>query len=169
VNIRETYDYLVRTRRDLWGTLETVPDEILSRALLSGSRFHCIKDLLFHIADVEDGWINGDIRNNQMVQNAIPVLRNSEGGPAYADFALETLRDYWRLVEQNTLAYLAALNDEDLTRVVHVEDWPEKRFTVDGLLWHVMIHEMRHTAQIAMLLRTQDIKPPSLDLLFYLP
>ena len=169
MNIRETYDYLVRTRRDLWGTLETVPDEILSRALLSGSRFHCIKDLLFHIADVEDGWINGDIRNNQMVQNAIPVLRNSEGGPAYADFALETLRDYWRLVEQNTLAYLAALNDEDLTRVVHVEDWPEKRFTVDGLLWHVMIHEMRHTAQIAMLLRTQDIKPPSLDLLFYLP
>ncbi len=169
MNIRETYNYLVRTRRVLWGTLETVPDEILSRALLSGSRFHCIKDLLFHIADVEDGWINGDIRNNPMVQNAIAVLRNSEGGPVYADFALETLRDYWRLVEQNTLAYLAALNDEELTRVVHVEDWPEKRFTADGLLWHVMIHEMRHTAQIAMLLRTQDIKPPSLDLLFYLP
>jgi uncharacterized damage-inducible protein DinB len=32
-----------------------------------------------------------------------------------------------------------------------------------------MIHEMRHTAQIAVLLRMQRIKPPSLDLLFYLP
>jgi DinB family len=40
---------------------------------------------------------------------------------------------------------------------------------VDGLLSHVMIHEMRHTAQICVLLRTQGIKPPSLDLLFYLP
>jgi uncharacterized damage-inducible protein DinB len=31
-----------------------------------------------------------------------------------------------------------------------------------------MIHEVRHTAQIAVLLRTQGIKPPSLDL-FVLP
>jgi uncharacterized damage-inducible protein DinB len=169
VNIPETYDYLVRARQDLWRMLETVPNEVLSCALLSGSRFHCIKDLLFHIPDVEDGWINGDIRQIQMVQNTVPVLRNSEGGPVYASFSLDTLLDYWRLVEQSTLAYLAALNDEELSRVVPLQDWPEKRFTVDGLLWHVMIHEIRHTAQIAVLLRTRDVEPPSLDLLFYLP
>jgi uncharacterized damage-inducible protein DinB len=40
--------------------------------------------------------------------------------------------------------------------------------TLDGLLWHVMIHEMRHTAQLCVLLRSQGVKPPSLDLLFYL-
>jgi hypothetical protein len=34
MNIPETYDYLVRARRDLWATLESVPDEILSRPLL---------------------------------------------------------------------------------------------------------------------------------------
>lgn len=28
---------------------------------------------------------------------------------------------------------------------------------------------MRHTAQIAALLRTQDVRPPQLDLLFSLP
>jgi uncharacterized damage-inducible protein DinB len=28
---------------------------------------------------------------------------------------------------------------------------------------------VRHTAQIVMMLRMQGIKPPSLDLLFYLP
>jgi uncharacterized damage-inducible protein DinB len=32
-----------------------------------------------------------------------------------------------------------------------------------------MLHELRHTAQVCILLRTQKIKPPSLDLLFYLP
>jgi hypothetical protein len=38
MNIPETYDYLVRARRDLWATLEGVPDEVLSRSLLDGSR-----------------------------------------------------------------------------------------------------------------------------------
>ena len=31
MNIPETYDYLARARRDLWATLEGVPDEVLSR------------------------------------------------------------------------------------------------------------------------------------------
>ncbi len=50
MNIPETYDYLVRARRDLWPTLEGVPDEVLSRPLLDGSRLHCIKDLVFHVS-----------------------------------------------------------------------------------------------------------------------
>jgi uncharacterized damage-inducible protein DinB len=169
MNIPETYDYLVRARRDLWATLESLPDEVLSRPLLDGSRLHCIKDLVMHIADVEDGWTNGDIRRGQMVQIDFPTLVKTEGGPVYAEFALETLLDYWRAVEQSTLAYLATLTDDERKRFVIVEDWEGQRFTVDGLLWHVMIHEMRHTAQIAVLLRTQGIKPPFLDLLNYLP
>ena len=173
MDIPATYDYLVRARRDLWAALEAVPDEVLSRPLLGGERFHCIKDLVLHIAEVEDGWIHGDILREPMVQKTISALRDSEGGPAYASFALATLLDYWRLVEKSTLAYLATLTDEELKRAVTMDDSPpkspEERFPVDGLLWHVMIHEMRHTAQICVLLRTQGIKPPSLDLLFYLP
>jgi uncharacterized damage-inducible protein DinB len=168
MNIPETYDYLMRARRDLWAALETVPDEVLSRPLLDGGRFHCIKDLVVHVAEVEDGWIHGDILREDLVQTAFPELRDSEGGPVYAGFALELLLDYWRAVEQSTLTYLAVLNDDELQRSI-AGDSPEERFTVDGLLWHVMMHEIRHTAQIAMLLRMQGIKPPSLDLLFYLP
>ena len=56
-----------------------------------------------------------------------------------------------------------------IVRMQMAHSTPEKRLTVDGLLWHVMLHEVRHTAQIVMLLRMQGIKPPSLDLLFYLP
>jgi uncharacterized damage-inducible protein DinB len=169
LNIPETYDYLVRTRRDLWAALGAVPDEVLSRPLLSGAAFHCIKDLVFHMPVVEDGWIHEDILRDQPVLPTNPVLKDADGSPIYADFALEILLDYWRAVEQRTLPYLASLTDDELKRVVTLHDSPEERFTVDGLLWHVMIHEMRHTAQIAVLLRTQSIKPPSLDLLFYLP
>ena len=168
MNIPETYDYLIRARRDLWAALEVAPDEILSRPLLDGARFHCIKDLVVHVAEVEDGWIHGDILREDLVQTAFPALRDSEGGPVYAEFALELLLDYWRAVEQSTLSYLTALNDAELQRII-AGDSPGERFKVDGLLWHVMMHEIRHTAQIVMLLRMQGIKPPSLDLLFYLP
>ncbi len=80
---------------------------------------------------------------------------------------METLLGYRRAVKKRTLAYLTALGDDELRRAVTSHYW-ETQFTVDGLLWHVMIHEMRHTAQIAVLLRSQGVKPPLLDLLFYL-
>jgi uncharacterized damage-inducible protein DinB len=167
MNIPETYDYLVRARWDLWAALGGVPDEVLSRPLLGGKQFHCIKDLVFHIAGVEDGWIHYTILRDQPVLETIPALKSTKLGPVYAGFALETLLDYWRAVEQSTLSYLATLTDDELNRLV--DDSPTERYRLDGLLWHVMIHEMRHTAQIVVLLRMQGIKPPSLDLLFYLP
>jgi uncharacterized damage-inducible protein DinB len=124
---------------------------------------------VFHIAVVEDGWINIDIRNQEPRLLSNPALKNTEGGSEYAGVALETLLDYWRAVEQSTLAYLDTLTESELQWEAILEDSPIEKSAVESLLWHVMIHEMRHTAQIAVLLRTQGIKPPSLDLLFYLP
>ena len=169
MNIPETYNYLVRARHDLWAVLEALPDEVLSRQLLDGDRFHCIKDLVMHIPGVEDGWIHEDILREPPVWQALPTLKDVANVSFYTDFAIGTLLDYWQRVERSTLAYLTTLTDDELKRGVVLHDSPEERFTVDGLLWHVMIHEMRHTAQIAVLLRMQGIKPPSLDLLFYLP
>jgi uncharacterized damage-inducible protein DinB len=169
MNIPKIYDYLIRTRRNLWTTLRDVPDELLSRPLAGEEWFPCLKDLVFHIATVEDGWLNMDIlRRNPVLEN-FPTLRDAETN-AVCGFTLETVLDYWQAVEKSTLEYLATLTDEELKRVTTPHDDPEgHRFTADGLLWHVMIHEMRHTAQIVVLLRSQDIKPPTLDLLFYLP
>lgn len=169
MNAGEIYAYLGRARRDLWATLEATSDEVLSRALLDGERFHSIKDLLFHVAAVEDGWLQEDIRRMPPVLDTFPALSATTGGPEYAPFSLVELLDYWRAVESSTLGYLATLTDSELRRVVSVHDAPEERYTVDGLFSHVMFHEMRHTAQICMLLRMQGVTPPSLDLLFYLP
>jgi len=169
MKIPEAYDYLVRARRDLWTTLEAAPDEILSRPVLAGDRFHCIKDLVMHVPMVEDSWIHEDILRDHTVRQAIPAVAGATWRPAYADFALATLLDYWRAVERSTLGYLETLTEDELERLVADHDAPEYRILVDLLRWHVMIHEMRHTAQIAVLLRMQGLKPPSLDLLFYLP
>ncbi len=169
MNIPETYDYLVRARRDLWATLERVPDEVLSRPLLGGAKLHCIKDLVFHVAATEDFWIQEEILRAQPVWQTIPALKDTQGGPVFAGSVLGMLLDYWRLVERSTLAYLPTLDEGELKRIVTVHDRPGQRFTVDGLLWNVMFHEMRHTSQITVLLRAQGIKPPSLDLYYYLP
>lgn len=169
MNIGETYNYLVRARRDLWATLEGVPDEVLSRPLLGGAKLHCIKDLVFHIASTEDFWIREEILREQPVWKTNPALKDTQGGPVFAGFTLETLLDYWRVVEQSTLTYLPTLSDDELKRIVSVHDRPGKRYTVDGLLWNLIIHESRHVAQISVLLRTQGIAPPFLDVLNYLP
>ncbi len=168
MNISEAYDYLVRARRDLWATLESLPDEVLSRPLLNGVKLHCIKDLVFHIACAEDFWISEEILREQAMRKTIPALKDTQGGPVFSGFSLVTLLDYWRVVERSSLTYLATLTDDELKRIVTVHDRPGKRFTVDGLLWNVMIHEARHVAQISVLLRTQGIEPPFLDLLKYL-
>jgi uncharacterized damage-inducible protein DinB len=140
VNIPEAYDYLVRARRDLWSALQDVPDEVLSRPLLDGAKLHCIKDLVFHIASVEDFWLHEEILRDQPLWQTNPALKDTRGGPVFAGVALETLLDYWRVVEQGTLSYLATLTEDELKRIVSVHDRPGKRYTVDGLLWNLIIH-----------------------------
>ena len=168
MNLPEVYDYLVRTRRELWSALEAVPDDVLARPLLDGRKFHCIKDLVFHVPTVEDGWINLDILRRAPVLQTDPALKDCEDGPFFADVPLADLLAYWRAVEEHTRGYLATLTADELGRGVPVEGWGAS-VKVDGLLWHVAIHEIRHTAQIVVLLRTQGIKPPTLDLLWHLP
>jgi uncharacterized damage-inducible protein DinB len=93
------------------------------------------------------------------VQDSRASFGRDEGTfPKTYDYLVRARRDPW-----------ATLTDDELKRIVIVHDAPEERYTVDGLLWHFMIHEMRHTAQIAVLLRTQGIEPPWLDLKNYLP
>jgi uncharacterized damage-inducible protein DinB len=82
MNVPETYDYLVRARRDLWSTLEGVPDEVLSRPLLNGSRLHCIKDLVAHVPTVEDFWLHEDILHQQPVRETIPALKSADWAPS---------------------------------------------------------------------------------------
>ncbi len=162
MTINDYYDYLVCARRDLWAFLETMPDEALAKKVLPGPRFECIKDLISHIAAVEDSWIHEDILRDQPVWETVPELENAQDGAFYSAMPLEVLLNYWRAVEASTLKFLETLNPVELERVV------ENQFTVDGLIWHVMQHETRHTAQISVLARQLGFSPPQLDLIGHL-
>ena len=58
-----------------------------------------------------------------------------------------SLLDYWRVVEQSNLTYLGKQTDAQLKRIVIVHDAPEERYTVDGLLWHVMTARSAEVAE----------------------
>lgn len=170
MNIPEISAYLSRARRDLWAVLEGVPDEVLSRSMLDGPRFHCIKDLILHVPMVEDSWIHEDFLRDTPIWAAYPALEQAGDGPFFAEFPLVTLLDYWKAVEASTQRYLPALSASELGRMVTLGGSDGKdAAALDGLVWHVLIHEMRHTAQIGVMLRISGIKPPFLDLLNYLP
>ncbi|HEX2864310.1 MAG TPA: DinB family protein [Deinococcales bacterium] len=169
MHVRDFYDYLVRSRRDLWAVLRAAPDEVLSRHLIGeGLRFRSIKDLVFHIPLVEDGWLHGTVLGEPPLLVEYPGVTYAGDEGHCDDQPLEALLGYWQAVEAGTLAYLNALPPGELERKVIDPDFPDHPFTVDGVLWHAFTHEMRHAAQISLLLRTQGIAPPAMDLIFYL-
>lgn len=166
MTILDTYNYLVLARRDLWTVLKAVPDDILSQALTGELSFPCFKDIVFHIITCEDGWIPLDILRVEPELTKHPELKGAKGRQI-CDVPLESLVTYWKAVEQRTLSFLETF-DETQDEIMSLHDAPEKHYKTKDILWHVMIHEMRHSSQIAILLRSQGIKPPSLDFISFL-
>jgi uncharacterized damage-inducible protein DinB len=167
MTLHEFYDYLVRARHDLWDVLATVPDEIAS-APMAGGAWTCLKDLILHTAAVEDSWLHEDVQRTAPLLAAHETLRDVTKD-SVRSVPIETLSAYWRSVETSTLACLADIGEGEVRRTMTPHDDPDTVLVVHDVLWHVMVHEVRHTAQIASFLRAEGIRPPSLDLLSYLP
>lgn len=160
------YAYLIRARRYLWHVVGETPEAVLAKDVIPGQRFHSIKDLLLHTPVVEDSWLHYQILEDQPYLETVPVIAEAQEGPLYATMPLSDVLDYWRTVESNTQTYLSTLTPAELARSVQDDD---DVLSVEDILWHVMQHEVRHTAQIALLLRQAGVTPPPLDLRFHLP
>ena len=164
MNVREYYAYLSAAREQLWNFVRALPADDLGRDLIaSGERFHNVKDLLLHVIDVEDHWIH-----------AVALGAGVQGEGRYAHdwvrpraegYDLGWIIDYGREVERRTWALLDS--GAGLSRPVKlVQDDPASdTVTLDQLLWHVMTHEVRHTAQVTLLIRQLGHTPPWLDYL----
>jgi uncharacterized damage-inducible protein DinB len=169
MEIQNYYVYLTRARRDLWVFLESLPDDVLSKSVIPADRMRSIKDLVLHIAVVEDSWIHEDILRDSPVWKSANDFPHAFETPYHDAKTLAWLLEYWQAVEQSTLAYLQTLQDRELERdVTTLTKQGEAQFKVRDLLWHVMQHETRHTAQIVLLARLAGYAPPQLDLVKYL-
>lgn len=163
MNVREYYRYLSAAREQLWQFLRALPEEDLNRDMMeSGERFHNIKDLMLHIADVEDHWIHDIVRGDAIQGSG---YQHDWVKPHAERYDLGWILAYSQKVTEATRRFLDS--EPDLERPVKlVQDDPDSAtVTLDQLLWHVMTHEVRHTAQIALLVRQLGHTPPWLDYL----
>ena len=78
------------------------------------------------------------------------------------------LFDYGRSVRRELEQFVADLSDEDVDTVrtfdVRDKKWP---MTPRKLLFHILLHETRHWAQIALAVRLAGFEPPGDHDLFY--
>jgi uncharacterized damage-inducible protein DinB len=162
------YDYLVRSRRNLFTFLRSLTDEAISKDVIPGERFHSIKDLVIHIPIIEDSWLHEDILKDQPVWEVTSGFPKDFEKAYHPTDSLEWMLEYWLAVQNSTLAYLEKLEPEMLkAEIAMPRETGQEFFSVGEVLWHVMQHEVRHTAQIMLLARQLGFDPPQLDLIRY--
>ena len=162
MNVQEYYAYLSASREQLWNFMRALPADDLNRDMIeSGQRFHCIKDLLLHISDVEDHWIHTIARQDGVQRSG--EYEHDWVIPRAEQYDLSWIIGYGQEVARRTQAFLQG--NPDLSRPIKlVQDDPDSQTaTLEQLLWHVMTHEVRHTAQVALLVRQLGHTPPWLD------
>jgi uncharacterized damage-inducible protein DinB len=167
MTVQSFYDYLVRSRRDLFKFLRSMPDEATSRDVIPGKRFHSIKDLVIHIPVIEDSWIHEDILEDKPVWESAVGFPDNFEKVYHSEQSLEWMLEYWLNVEKSTLEHLEEFEASLTRELSFVRRDGTVMFTIEGILWHVMQHEVRHTAQIALLARQMGFSPPPLDLNVY--
>lgn len=164
MNVREYYAYLSASREQLWNFVRALPQGDVNRNMIeSGERFHNIKDLLLHTIDVEDHWVHGIARGDGVQQEG--KFRHDWVKPDAAQYDLNWIIEYGREVTRRTAEFLNGHPDLNCQVKLVQDDPASETVSLDQLLWHVMTHEVRHTAQVALLIRQLGHMPPWLDYL----
>jgi uncharacterized damage-inducible protein DinB len=83
---------------------------------------------------------------------------------------LEAIRKRWHLEEQQMRAFLATLNDENLTRIIQYTNTQGQVYAPP--LWqmmaHLVNHGTQHRSEVALMLTELGHSPGDLDLLVFL-
>ena len=145
---------------DLEKALEGLTPE--ERRFQPGPESHHIDYTVWHMARVEDGWMNRGIRREPQVWNrdgwqeklGLPEADNGFGYTAeqvanLPIFDLDELMNYYGSVRADALRLIDGLSNEDLEKVPNPQRNPD--YTIANILSHLLIEEAEHVGQIAYL------------------
>ena len=156
----EVKEILKRSLNESWRYLTEATDGLTQEEIAWAPAPHCnsIAFILWHVARVEDVWINSVIRQNAGIYRTqdwrerfgipgrdIGFGYTEEQLRAWPTPRLEDLREYARAVHENTLAFLEILTPEKLLEVPR-PDRPEE--TVGTILAHLITEIALHAGQI---------------------
>jgi uncharacterized damage-inducible protein DinB len=154
-----SYDELLRytsAERDKWRAWLGANTGAIDAVVQPGSRLPTVGKLIDHIFLVEHRHLQR-LREEPLSTSTGLTANNA---PPLFDYGASVRRELNRFVE--------GLDDDiaDQMRTFEVRDrlWP---MTPRKLLFHILLHETRHWAQIALALRLAGFEPPGDHDLFY--
>lgn len=152
---RHFYNYHFAENRKVWEHVAALTFEQFTQKVdySRGS----VREQVVHLLDVEDVWFS-ELRGAQP----------SEPLPETTDVDdRDAIRALWDTVEQNTLAYLANLQDEQLFSKPITDPEEDKDLIVWQALLHVANHATDHRAQLLRALHDLGVDTKSQDYIFY--
>ena len=154
-----TIDELVRytnAEREKWRGWLLLHPEAMDLAVQPGGRHETVGKLIDHMFLVER-------RHLQRLMDVPVALRTGLTGNN-----APPLFDYGASVRRELEQYVADLDDEAADQVrsfaIREEQW---QMSPRKLLFHILLHEIRHLAQIALAARINGLEPPGDHDLFY--
>lgn len=153
------YDELLRytmEERDRWRRFFAVHPDAMELPLQGAERFSSIGKLIDHIFLVERRHVQR-LREEPLTSRT--GLTGNNAPPLF---------DYGASVRRELEQYVNDLDDDVANEVrlfeVREQQWP---MTPRKLLFHILLHEIRHWAQIALAVRLAGLQPPGDHDLFY--
>jgi uncharacterized damage-inducible protein DinB len=143
--------------RDKWRAWFTSHPDALETALQPGGRYATVGALIDHIFLVER-------RHLQRLTNAPLDTKTGLSGRH-----VPPLFDYGASVRRELEQFVSELDEDvaDEPRTFTVQSGGDFVLTPRKLLFHILLHETRHWAQIALAIRNVGLEPPGNHDLFY--
>ena len=123
---------------------------------------HHIDFAVWHMARVEDGWVQRFARQTEQVwtrEGWHEKLGISEAGNGYGytadqvtnlpEFDFDDVMAYYESARRETFGFLDGLSADDLDRCPEPERRPD--YSIGRMLSHVIVEEAQHTGQVAYL------------------
>jgi uncharacterized damage-inducible protein DinB len=157
-----TYDELLRYtngERDKWRAWFLAHPGAIDAPLQAGGRFPTTGKLIDHIFLVERRHLQR-LTGERLVEHTGLTANN-----------VAPLFDYGASVRRELEQFVADLDDDaaEQLRQVQVASGGEYTVTPRKLLFHILLHEIRHWAQIALAVRLAGFEPPGQHDLFFSP
>ena len=150
MNLAEYFDHWPVVHRDLLRGVSMLKDAQLEFRP-SAQYPRTVGDILRHIINLEEGWIQFVIRR------ALPAWPD-EGSPGDN---VASLRANLERVHRETMAYLATLELGDLDRIVQVPD--DGTPMLGWILWHVFEQVIHHRGELFLCLSMLGMERPAID------